>query len=341
MKVKFTLIALLLTGSLSVFAQSELVAKYLFENNLENALNPAILGEALTQASGTLPAFEENTERQSVVLHQYFGFNDAATTSYVKFDNPLRGVENLSGATISLWVNRLDANVWDAIWSFSYEEDVLDDIVKRCLYLTPNAYLGFNGTGGWFDCNWPDNVTNAIAVNEWNMVTVTLDATGFSIYINGEKRYDKTQQLAWNSNDAIAPADFNYSHLINLIKSSAFFYLGYGSWWGSAALLDDDLLIYNGALTDAEVAALYDAYVNGTGIETAASKINVAYDAQAKIISITGLDGNEKVELINLMGQKIKVIHSSSIYTGNINPGIYLLNINNGKSSKIQKILIR
>jgi hypothetical protein len=69
MKVKFTLIALLLTAGLSVFAQSELVAKYLFENNLENALNPAVSGEALAQASGTLPSFEENTERQSTVLH--------------------------------------------------------------------------------------------------------------------------------------------------------------------------------------------------------------------------------------------------------------------------------
>jgi arabinan endo-1,5-alpha-L-arabinosidase len=338
MKVKFTLIALLLTAGLSVFAQSELVAKYLFENNLENALNPAVSGEALALASGTLPTFEENTERQSIVLHQYFGFAADANTSYVKFDNPLRGIENLSGATISLWVNRLDDNGWDAVWAF-FDEDNSDGIDGR-LYLTPNAYLGFNGTGGWFDCNWPENVTNAIAVNEWNMVTVTLDASGFGIYVNGEKKYDKSVQLHWQA-DGIAPADFNYSHLINLIKSSAFFYLGYGSWWGSAPLLDDDLLIYKGALTEAEVAALYDSYVNETGIETVASKINVAYDAQAKIISIKGLDGNEKVELVNLMGQKMKVSNSSSIYTGNINPGIYVLNINNGKDSKVQKIQIR
>ncbi|MDR0682571.1 MAG: LamG domain-containing protein, partial [Dysgonamonadaceae bacterium] len=223
MKTNVTLVFLML--GLSLFAQTdnsaELVAKYTFETGLVNELNSAVSGEALAEENGTLPTFEQNEERGGQVLHVYFGFtgdnNSSLTTSYVQFPNPLQGIENLSGASVSLWVNRLDNDLWDAIWGF-LDEDNSDDVDGR-FYLTPNAYLGFNGTGGWFDCNWPENVTDAIAQSEWNMVTVTVNTGGFTIYVNGEKRYDKTTYATWGAIDDITSADFNYSNVINLIKS--------------------------------------------------------------------------------------------------------------------------
>lgn len=236
---------------------AKLVAKYTFENDLVNTLDPASAGEALAQANGKTPTFEENAERGSTVLHQYFGFSDEESISYTKFRNPLKGTEELYGASISLWINRTDGNVWDAVWSF-LDEDNSDEVEGR-FYLTPNAYLGFNGTGGYFDCNWPDDVTNAIDVGEWNMVTVTIDASGFVIYINGKPVYDIKNHVAWKS-DGPAPDKFNYQYVIDLINSASDFYLGYGSWWGSADLLIDDLLIYKNALTATEVTALYDSY---------------------------------------------------------------------------------
>ncbi|KAA6351683.1 hypothetical protein EZS27_000954 [termite gut metagenome] len=234
-----------------------LVAYYNFESNLKNVVNENSEGELQKQANGTLPTFESgDTSWGSSYLHLYFGFDGEKSIGYVKFDNPLKGL-NINGASISLWVNRIDSNVWDAIWAF-FDEDNSDEIEGR-FYLTPNAYLGFNGTGGWFDCNWPDNVTNAIAVEKWNMVTVTIHTGGFGIYVNGTKLYDKTQQVAWGSGDNIAPADFDYSHIINLLKSSSNFYLGYGSWWGSASLLTDDLMIYSRTLSDGEISDLYES----------------------------------------------------------------------------------
>lgn len=238
---------------------AKLLARYTFENNLANEVNPASAGQALALASGTAPTFEDNAGRGSTVLHQYFGFADAATTSYAKFDNPLQGIEDLYGASVSLWVNRPDGNVWDAIWAF-FDEDASDGVNGR-LYLTPNAYLGFNGTGGWFDCNHPDGgITDAIAVGEWSMVTVTVDATGFCVYVNGKLKYDVATQHAWGDSGGNTADKFMWQNVTNLLQSSEFFYLGYGSWWGSADLLIDDLLIYNGALTAAEVSALFDSY---------------------------------------------------------------------------------
>lgn len=236
---------------------AKLAARYLFEGNLKDDLGGAA-GNAKAQPEGQIPSFEENAERGSTVLHQYFGFDGEQSISYAQFQNPLKGAEELYGASISLWVNRTDGNVWDAIWSF-LDEDNSDEIDGR-FYFTPNAYLGFNGTGGFFDCNWPDNVTDAISIGEWNMVTVTLDATGFWIYVNGKLKFDINTHVAWNANDGIEPGKFTYQRVIDLIGSADNFYLGYGSWWGSADLLIDDLLIYKNALTATEVSALYDSY---------------------------------------------------------------------------------
>jgi hypothetical protein len=116
--------------------------------------------------------------------------------------------------------------------------------------------------------------------------------------------------------------------------------LGYGSWWGSSPLLDDDLLIYNGAMTATEVLALYNSYPQ-TGIGSPNTDIQVAYDAQANTIDISGLNGNGKVELVNLLGQKMRVANSALISTANLNKGIYLLNIQQGNYSRTQKIIIR
>jgi hypothetical protein len=238
---------------------AKLVARYTFENTLVNALDETSTGQALALSNGTPPAFEENAGRGSNVLHQYFGYADAGTTSYARFDNPLRGIDDLYGASVSLWVNRVGDNVWDAIWAF-FDEDNSDGVDGR-LYLSPNAYLGFNGTGGWFDCNHPDGgATGAIPVDNWAMVTMTIDVTGFAIYVNGKLKYDISTQQAWGDGGGGTADNFNYQYVVSLLASSTYFYLGYGSWWGSAELLADDLLIYNGALTATEVAALYDSY---------------------------------------------------------------------------------
>lgn len=228
-------------------------AYYDFSDNLTNLIDAGQVATLDALGSGTVPQFETDVVRGSV-LHQHFGA--AVNASRTTIVNPLQGRTDLIGATVSAWVKREDNNNWDAIWSF-FDEDNSDKVEGK-LYLSPNAYLGFNGTGGYFDCNWPESTdTKAIAVGEWSMVTTTFDATGFAIYVNGAMVFDKNTHKAWGAIDGITASAFNYNLLINLIKSSPRFYLGHGSWWGSAALLISDLMICDKTLTAGEISKLY------------------------------------------------------------------------------------
>lgn len=145
---------------------SEAVAYYPLAGTYENIVNHLSTATGKCNGTGLNPEFVDETVRGSV-LH-LFG-NAVNNESYVEMQNPLNGEENLEGTTISVWINRLDdAWLFDGIWAF-YDTDNSDGIDGR-LYFAPNAYLGFNATGGIFDVNLPDTnrggvVTGAISPN--------------------------------------------------------------------------------------------------------------------------------------------------------------------------------
>ena len=242
-----------------------LVGDYTFENGLRNESDTSQVGVAKTMLNGTRPDIISTSGRSGKVLKQYFGYTDALTTSYVQFDNPLKG-KDLEGATVSLWVNRDDTDVWDAIWSF-FDEDDSDGKSGRT-YFTPNAYLGYNGTVGtnkWFDCNHPNTVTDLIKEKEWHHVTVSLGKDDFGIYIDGKLVSDKTNNVTYNSLDDMAYEEIA-ADMLKVISSSDNFYLGYGSWWGSAPVLMDNVKIYDRELSAADAGALYNAEKAQTGL---------------------------------------------------------------------------
>lgn len=241
--------------------ETGLVSKFAFEGDFADSVSD-IVGEAQTQSAGTVPTIKTDSDLNSQVAQLNFGYDGASSSNYVAFVNPLKG--NTTGeATISLQVKRSDTDVWDALWGFMDSDDT-DGVAGR-FYLTPNAYLGFNGTGGWFDANHAETVTNAIPVGEWSLVTVTVDAQGFQIYVDGELLYDETYTDAYGSGDFAG-----YSSVMNLLASADTFYLGYGSWWGTAPFRADDLQFYDRVLGAADVSALYEqmlSKLNGTAGE--------------------------------------------------------------------------
>lgn len=231
--------------------RSGIVAYYNFdEQPVRNSYDTGQTAALLCEAQGKRPGLEENNSRMGQVLHQYFGYPNGSSSSYTRMTNPLKGETDLQGATLSLWIYRNDENPWDAIWAFHNSTGN-----GSRLYFTGNNYLGYNdGQGNFFDINHPGNsIYDDIPVGRWTLVTLTVSPAGCHLYINGKRT---GTQHVFASNHGNNATDFNYSEVLGFLQTAPWLYLGYGSFWGSADVLVDDLLVYNRALSAAEVSAL-------------------------------------------------------------------------------------
>lgn len=201
--------------------------------------------------TATAPTLGNDWARFGKVVHQYFGAQ--GSNSYSRIPNPLLYQEDLSGFTVSLWVKRADANKYDALWSFFNGATAAAKGAR--LYFTGNSYIGFNDdAGNWFDVNHPDTKTvNRISVGEWHLVTFTYSQeNGYALYLDGSKY--SSSQLSYTG--SVSAADFDRSLVLDFVKSAKYFYLGLGSFWGSAESYFDDLMIYNRELSADDVAGL-------------------------------------------------------------------------------------
>lgn len=288
-----------------------IVAYYNFDEdpsaNLFDDEQKAELGTANSSVTPK-PTLEEDVDRFGNVVHQYFGAQQY--NSYTRMPNPLKGLANLDGFTVSLWVKRLSDNRWDALWSFFNQTS--SSAAGPRLFLTGNSYIGFNNNAGhWFDVNFPmengDHPTgtykevDAMGENEWHLVTFTYSTeNGYKLYL------DRTAYTS--SNMVYAGSEgkdsFDRSLVLNFVTSAAYFYLGLGSFWGSADACFDDLLIYNRELSSTDVRALstvlnrVNSFDDGTivGIESievpqsaeASSSPRGIYDLQGRKVAAPG-----------------------------------------------------
>ncbi|MDL2241732.1 LamG domain-containing protein, partial [Bacteroidales bacterium OttesenSCG-928-L03] len=112
-------------------------------------------------------------------------------------------------------------------------------------------------------------------------------------------------------------AGFDYKLIVDHLAASTEFYLGRGSFWGSADAQFDDIIVYNRALTADEVQALrqienrvYDFSQVGTGIDTPpydgerVTDDNV-YDLQGR--RITDPSALQKGNIYIIRGRKVIV----------------------------------
>lgn len=218
--------------------------------NALDSTQTAVLGASSTK--NTAPTLEEDYSRFGSYIHQTFGAQ--GQNSYARFANPLCGKSELDGFTVSLWVKRTDDNAWDALWSFF--GSLSSSAAGPRLYLTGNSYVGFNdNAGNWFDINHPNTkLVTKIGVGEWHLVTFTYSLQdGYMLYVDGNRYL--SIHLAYTGS---AEADtFDRSRVIDFVKSTNHFYLGLGSFWGSADASFDDLMIYSRALSADDVKGLY------------------------------------------------------------------------------------
>ena len=222
---------------------TDLVAHYPFTTRTApNELNSEQRPTVKKLGTGTLPTVGRDAERGNTVLHQYFGSSENA--SYTVMPNPLQGLSSLRGMTIAMWVKMTSNDDWDCIWSFTDKE--ANNATAR-LYMTGNAYVGFNNGTVYFDINHPNGAgsTKFLPADKWVFLTVKMTTTGVVIYIDGKRMSQKSFAGSSAYNKALA-----------FLTTAPYMQLGIGSFWGSADCYIDDLLVYKRALTDKDVALL-------------------------------------------------------------------------------------
>ena len=228
-----------------------MVAHYGFDDEaLANTYNDKQQAQLMTDGEGVAPQFVEDggwlTGRQVSLC---FGAN--GNESYVQMPNPLLGRTLSDGATLSFWVKRADANAWDALFGFMKGD--------ARLYMTGNNYVGYNGFDGyWVDLNHPSaTISDNIAVGSWQLVTLTVSRQDIIIYVNGVPKTFATCNGEMAGSAITRVEDFDYGHIVDLLASADQFYLGRGSFWGSAPAAFDDVIVYNRPLSADEVHSLY------------------------------------------------------------------------------------
>lgn len=264
-------------------ATSGIMAYYNFDEKPTHNLYATDQTALYTRVGTTTaaPTLEVDDDRFGQVVHQY-GSQQCAN-SYVRMPNPLAGQTGLDGFTISTWVRRADASdLTGTLWAFTDKMGQLTTVSQR-LFMTGNAFVGFESGDDSFSMNKPDdtgsNATGYIGADEWTLVTMTVSKEdGINLYIDGVRKSPKAfESTAGSASTALLSAKlFDYQHVLDFIAQAEYLQLGVGSGYGSAEACFDDLLVYNRALEQADIRALNtllnrvsDFSPEGTGISAA------------------------------------------------------------------------
>lgn len=210
--------------------------------------------------NGTKPTAESDPERDGLVAHTYAG--SSASSSYLFMPNPLAGMEGLEGFTVSFWVKRADENLTAPLWSITDKRGNMS-AVKQRLFFTGNAHLGFDNGTDSFDANQPaegaTTGTGYLPVGEWAFVSVSCDAEGIAIYVNGTKKTLKSfTSTAGEANTAAKSAAlFPYQKVLDMVTAAEYMQLGIGvKGEGSPEAWYDDVIVHARALSIAEARTL-------------------------------------------------------------------------------------
>ncbi len=263
------------------------------------------------RSSGTASTLVSDWDRIGMVLQLYSG--NASNISYGRAPNPLLGLEDLEGFTVSMYVYREDSDSLGTL--FAMGSNYSGNAQDSCFYLTGNSFLCYdNAQGTSFKVNDPEqSILSTIPVGKWTLVTITCGASnGVRLYINGTYR-------SWSNYDATPSATsaktLPYEALTQSATTFKYLFLGGASPYGSPNARIDELMVWNRELVASDVRAVntllnrvtdFTVAENGTAVEAPSAATDESdaqwYDLQGRRIS-----GNAKGIRISSKGKKVIV----------------------------------
>lgn len=203
----------------------KLLTSFPFKIDL-SAENTDLSGEAIAFDGGVEPSiFKE--EARGEVLH--------ISDGYLRIANPLKDVTADVGASFTFWMNSADLTRP----VFSYSDDEAGEFA-----FNGNTELNFRGTGGNLKVNDAATVTqDIIHADQWHYVGVILTKTGFAVYVDGEKKQDKSTALS------ISDPEFDFSAITELTKKADYLQFGYNTSGKNGDLYISRLKVYKNAVS--------------------------------------------------------------------------------------------
>jgi arabinan endo-1,5-alpha-L-arabinosidase len=216
---------------------------YKFDFNNTNG-SKDILSSGSKTAKATLmgtASIVEDSDRGKVLSIK--NAKGAIKTNYLALPSDTFSGITKNGYTVGMWVNvdKKDPNYFEH--SALFEANAGDKYpVTR---IGANLYGRINANGGFADAT---EISKPLSSNTWEYVTFTVGSEGISIYVNGELVGIATKDVS---------ACFDNDFLAKMTDIR----IGSGSIWGDADIANaefDNVSVYNTALTDNEVEALYN-----------------------------------------------------------------------------------
>jgi hypothetical protein len=233
------------------YPKLEQVATFDFEEDID----PQQI-QLAAYSDGNVPELVDDEELGSKVLHLNGG--------YAKLFNPFGSYQLQEAASMTFLVKQqsegalivdeegnavLDEDGNEQREAFS--KDLSSALVcfqnanaTQSLYITPNGGLVYDGIDGELTVNDASDVTTGLLdeLGEWHYVALSVSNTGYTIYVDGNKRVDQTV------------TDFDCSKIVQFISDASFAYVGYGANDHCNDLWVDDLKFYRNSLTSKQTA---------------------------------------------------------------------------------------
>ena len=192
---------------------------------------------------GDIAVVEEDAEHGQV-LHLPNG--------YARTFNPLTNYKAQNGVSLTFWVKqalRIDEesgeeqepDLTGALFSFQNSNGT------QRLFLTANGWLKYEGVDGEYEANNP--TARVVGKNplllpagEWHYMAVTVRDDGYSIYVDGIQRIDKT----------LLKSEFDFGKIVQFMAGASYLYIGYGADEPTREMWIDEIKVFRNQITDSE-----------------------------------------------------------------------------------------
>lgn len=218
------------------FPRLEQVSKITFEDVEEQPFDPASVGLSYyAYEGGSEPEVVDDEEQAGKVLHLSGG--------YARMTNPLGDAQN--GVSLTFLARQAvpseepaeggEADTKGALFSFENAN------ATQRMYLTADGRLVYDGVDGSYDSG-EISTGMLLDAGPWRYVAVTVRNDGYSVFVDGRERIDRT----------VLKSKFDFSKIVRFMGDVPYIYMGYGADVDTGEMWIDDLAIYRNQITAKE-----------------------------------------------------------------------------------------